>query len=158
MKAFLCALAICVLVAPADLMAADDDLAVVVNKSNSTDNLTKAQLRKIILGEQDSWTGGKKVSVILRASGQPERIGVLRSICGMSEDEFEQHLLHANFNGETGGAPKALGSGVAVRQLVATLPGGIGFIRPDEVNDSVKVVTVDGVGAGQPGYKVKSGK
>ena len=146
------------LLGPANLEAADDDLAVIVNKSNATDNLTKAQLRKLILGEQDSWPGGKKVSVILRAPGQGERTGVLRSVCGISEDDFEQHLLHANFNGETGGAPKALGSAVGVRQLVATLPGGIGFIRPEEVNDSVKLVTVDGVAAGQPGYKVKSGK
>jgi|HubBroStandDraft_6_1064221.scaffolds.fasta_scaffold232320_2 phosphate transport system substrate-binding protein len=158
MRRSICFLLSGLLLAPPVLKAADDDLAVVVNKTNPADNLTKAQLRKLILGEQDSWPGGKKVAVILRASGQPERVGVLRSICGMSEDEFEQHLLHANFNGETGGAPKALGSGVAVRQLVATLPGGIGFIRPEEVNDSVKVVTVDGVAAGQPGYKVKSGK
>jgi phosphate transport system substrate-binding protein len=158
MKTLICLLTTAALVAPACLQAADDDLAVIVNKSNPTENLTKAQLRKIIVGEQDSWPGGKKVSVILRAAGQPERIGVLRSVCGMSEDDFEQHLLHANFNGDTGGPPKALGSAAAVRQLVATLPGGIGFVRLEEVNDSVKVVTVDGAAAGQAGYKVKSGK
>jgi len=140
------------------MRAADDDLVVIVNKGNPVENLSKAQLRKLILGEQDSWPGGKKVSVILRTPGQPERSGVLSSVCGMSEDDFNQHWMHANFAGETGGAPKALGSAVAVRQLVVTLPGGIGFVRASEVNDSVKVVTVDGVSAGQPGYKIKAGK
>jgi len=144
--------------APALAIAADEDLAVIVNKGNPVENLTKAQLRKLILGEQDSWSGGKKVGVILRAQGQPERDGVLRSICGMSEDDFAQHILHANFGGDSGGAPKAMGSAVGVRQLVMTLPGGIGFVRSADVNDSVKVVTVDGVGAGQPGYKIKAGK
>jgi ABC-type phosphate transport system substrate-binding protein len=158
MKTLNCFAIFLFLVAPFGAKAADDDLVVIVNKANSAENLTKAQLRKLILGEQDSWSGGKKVSVILRAQGQLERAGVLRSICGMSEEEFTQHLMHANFNGETGGAPKALGSGVAVRQLVMTLPGGIGFVRPAEVNESVKVVTVDGVAAGQPGYKIKAGK
>jgi ABC-type phosphate transport system substrate-binding protein len=144
-------------VSPA-VRAADDDLAVIVNKGNPVANLTKAQLRKLLLGEQDSWPGGKKVSVILRAPGQAEREGVLRSICAMSEDDFNQHLMHANFGGETGGAPKALGSAVAVRQLVTTMPGAVGFVRVADVTDAVRVVMVDGVAAGQPGYKIKTGK
>lgn len=53
------------------LAAADDDLAVVVNKSNPVDNLTKAQLRKIILGDQASWPTGKRVIVVLRSPANP---------------------------------------------------------------------------------------
>jgi phosphate transport system substrate-binding protein len=139
-------------------LAAADDLAVVVNKGNPVENLTKAQLNKILLGEQGTWASGKKVSVILRAPGQPERSGVLRSLCGMSEDDFAQHLLHASFNGDSAAPPKALATGEAVRSLVAILPGGIGFLKTSDVNESVKVVTVDGAAAGQPDYKVKSGK
>jgi phosphate transport system substrate-binding protein len=149
---------IALLSATAPLRAADDDLVVIVNKSNAIENLTKTQIRKFLLGEQDAWPGGKKVSVILRAPGQPERAGVLHSVCGMSEDDFNQHLMHANFGGDTGGAPKALGSGAAVRQLVMSLPGAIGFVHAAEVNDSVKAVAVDGVTAGQPGYKIKVGR
>ena len=106
------------------------DLAVVVNKSNPVENLTKAQLRKIVLGEQSSWPAGKRVSVMFRAPGQPERDGVFRSICSMSEDEFDQHWLHANFNGDAASPPKALATAEAVRSLVAIIPGGIGFIGP----------------------------
>lgn len=138
--------------------AADDDLAVVVNKSNPADNLTKAQLKKMILGEQTSWPGSKKVNVILRATGQPERDGVLRSVCGMSEDDFNQHWMHANLNGETASPPKSLGSAEAVRQLVASIPGAIGFLRVADVNASVKVISVDGAAAGSAGYKIKAGK
>jgi phosphate transport system substrate-binding protein len=158
MKNLFRCIAICILAAPWLLRAADDDLAVIVNKTNSVDNLTKAQLRKFLLGEQDSWSSGKKVSVILRSPGQPERDGVLRSVCGLTEETFTHHLMQANFAGDTGAPPKSLGSAVAVRQLVMTLPGGIGFVRVSELNDSVKVVTVDGIAAGQPGYKIKAGK
>ncbi len=139
-------------------LLAADDLAVVVNKSNPIDNITKLELKRLVLGEQAAWGAGKKVRVVLRAPGQPEREGVLRSVCGMSENDFNQHLMHANFNGETGGVPVALGSGVAVRQLVMSIPGAIGFLRVSDVNDTVKVITVDGVPAGQPAYKVKEGK
>lgn len=158
MKRLICFAALAVIAAPLLMKGADDDLAVIVNKGNSTENLTKAQVRKIILGEQEAWPGGKKVSVILRSPGEPERSGVLRSVCGMSEDDFNQHLMHANLGGDAGAAPKALGSAAGVRQLVSILPGGIGFVRAADVNDSVKVVTVDGVAAGQPGYKIKAGK
>jgi phosphate transport system substrate-binding protein len=140
------------------LFSAAEDLAVVVNKSNPVDNLTKAQLNKILRGEQSAWPSGKKVSVILRAPGQPEREGVLRSICGMSEDDYAQHLLHASFGGDSAPPPKALATAEAVRSLVAILPGGIGFLKASDVNGSVKTVTVDGVAAGQPDYKVKSGQ
>jgi hypothetical protein len=51
-----------------------------------------------------------------------------------------------------------LASAVAIRQLVAATPGGIGFLRLADVNDSVKVVSVDGVAAGQPDYKIKVGQ
>jgi phosphate transport system substrate-binding protein len=140
------------------LAVAADDLAVVVNKTNSVDNLTKAQLRKILLGEQATWPSGKKVTVILRGVGQAERTGVLRSICAMSEEEFTQHLMRAAFNGDSATPPKTAASGEAARTLVGTLPGGIGFLRMADVNDTVRAVSVDGVAAGQDGYKVKSGK
>lgn len=138
--------------------SADDDLAVVVNKSNSVDNLTKAQLCKIVLAEQATWPGGKKVVVVLRAPGQPDRKGVLRSVCGMGEDDFTTHQMQASFNGNAGSPPKVVATDEAVRDEVAAQTGGIGFLRTADVNDSVRTVTVDGVAAGKDGYKVKSAK
>jgi phosphate transport system substrate-binding protein len=140
------------------LQAAEEDLAVVVNKSNPVENLTKAELRKIVLGDQAAWSAGKKVTVVLRAPGQPARSGVLRSICGMGEDEFAQHQMQASFNGGNTSPPKVAATDEAVRNSVAALPGGIGFLPMADVNDSVRTVTVDGIAAGQDGYKVKAGK
>src|ERR1700736_3490543 len=110
-----CARAFLLAIFPVLAWAADDDLAVVVNKENPVHEVTKAQLRKMLLGEQGQWSNGKKVAVMLRSSG-PERGAVLRSICSMSDLEFEQYFVHASFNGESGGAPKSLASTVAVRQ------------------------------------------
>jgi phosphate transport system substrate-binding protein len=138
--------------------AADSDIAVVVNKANATSNLTKSQLRKLVLGEQGSWPGGTKVTVTLRSPGIPERVSVLRAVCRMSEDDYNQHALHSDFDGATTTPPKVMGSAAAVRQVVASAPGAIGFLRLSDVNDSVKVISVDGVTAGQPDYKIKVGQ
>jgi len=144
-------------IAPAT-RGADDDVAVVVNKTNAADDLTKAQLKKILMGEQTSWPGGKKVVVVLRPPGQVDRGVVLRAICGMSEAEFNDHLMKANFSGDTGAAPKVAQSALAVRQLVMTTPGAVAFLRVSEVNDTVKQIKVDSVAAGAPDYGIKPGK
>ncbi len=139
-------------------IAAADDLAVVVNKANPIDGLTSAQLKKMVLGQQTTWSSGKKVSVVLRSAGQPERDAVLKSVCGMSEGDYTQFTMHADLNGETLGEPKSLSSAAAVRQSVVGSPGAIGFLKLSDVNDTVKSIPVDGTVAGQPGYRLKSTK
>ena len=44
----------------------------------------------------------------------------------------------------------------AVLELVSTIPGAIGFLRFKDVNESVKVISVDGVAAGQAAYQIKT--
>jgi len=51
--------------------------------------------------------------------------------------------------------PKTLGSGVQVRQLVAGTTDAVGFIKASQLDDSVKVITIDGIGPGDPAYKLK---
>jgi ABC-type phosphate transport system substrate-binding protein len=157
MTKMMCVLWACALFVPS-AATADDDLTVVVNKSNAVENLTKAQLCKIVLGEQAAWPGAKKVMVVLRAPGQPDRKGVLRSVCGMGEDDFTTHQMQASFNGDAGSPPKVVASDEAARDMVAAQPGAIGFLQAADVNDTVRPVTVDGVAAGKDGYKVKSSK
>jgi phosphate transport system substrate-binding protein len=158
MKKLFCMIALIALTVPVLLLAADDDLVVVVNKANTASNLTKSQLRKLVLGEQGSWPGGAKVIVVLQSPGSAEHSGVLRSVCRMSEDDYNQHIMHASFSGDTGAAPKVVSSAAAARQLVASNPGAIAFLHPADVNDSVKAVSVEGAAAGQPDYKIKAGK
>jgi phosphate transport system substrate-binding protein len=138
----------------AGALRGDDDLAIVVNKSNPVANLTKAQLKKIILGEQAQWSNGKKVAVVLRSPGQPERLVVLKELCGMSEGELDEFLAHAGQSGDAP-VPKALATAAAVKAMVAVIPGAIGFVRASETGDTVKVVSLEGAMPGEDGYKLK---
>jgi phosphate transport system substrate-binding protein len=131
--------------------AAADDVAVIVNKSNSTDSLSVAQVRKLLLGEETR-VGGQKASVFLTAPGVADRTAVIKAACGMTETDFNMHFMQAQFKGETLEAPKAVSSSAQVRQAVAAAPGGIGFIRSADVDDSVKVIKINGIVPGQPNY------
>jgi phosphate transport system substrate-binding protein len=143
--------------------ASADDVAVIVNKSNPVDGLTMAQLRRIVLGEETKWTDGKKIAVLMATPGQTERDGTLKMVCGMSETDFTLHFMRgalwASSHVVKSGLPrldppKTVGSGVRVRQLVAVTANAIGFMKASQLDDSVKVLTIDGSGPGQPAYKL----
>jgi ABC-type phosphate transport system substrate-binding protein len=135
--------------------AAEDDVAVIVNKSNPISALTMIQLRKIVLAQEGKWPSGGKIIVWMTSPGQPERAGTLKTVAGMTETDFTLHFMHASFNGDSGESPRTLGSGALVRQSIAGATNGVGFIRASEVDDSVKVVAIEGNRPGQPAYKLK---
>jgi hypothetical protein len=93
--------------------------------------------------------------------GQPERSGILKIVCGMSETDFNLHFIRGwrNVDGSTnrgdGDRPTVFSSGVQLRQSVASLPSAVGFIKASQIDDSVKVVAIDGDRPGQPAYKLK---
>lgn len=130
-----------------------EDVAVVVNRANPVDNLSSAQLRKMLLAEVGQWPNGKKVAVLMTAPGQGDRESTLKRICGMNETDFNLHFMHAAFTGQTVEPPKALAP-AQLLQSVAGSTGALAFVKVSAVDASVKIVKVDGVAPGQPGYKI----
>jgi phosphate transport system substrate-binding protein len=130
------------------------DLAIIVNKSNPIGDISLAKLRKIFLAEQKYWPNARRVTVVMRESGQAERAAVLRQLYRMSNGDYARYFLHAEFTGEGQGVPKSLSSAAGVRKFVYSVPGAIGYVRADEVDGSVKVLRVDGRVPGEPGYEL----
>ncbi len=151
-------LTVAAFLAPGVAVAADEDLAVVVSKDSPINNLTKSQLRKLVLGEQESWPSGQKVTVVLNSPGTAERKGVLSLICRMTENDYVQHAIQARASGEAVAMRILAPSGTAARTIVGNDLGAVGFLRLSEVNDTVKILKVDGVGAGEKDYKLKAVK
>jgi phosphate transport system substrate-binding protein len=121
-----------------------DSLAIVVNNENPLSELPIGELRRMILGEVTRWPDGRKVTIAMREPGDPERDTVLRLICRMSEQDFTRYLLQATFRGELQAGPKVLDTPNGVRRFVFNVPGAIGYIRSDEVDQSVKVLRIAG--------------
>ncbi len=138
------------LAALASLPAAAKDLAVVVNKSNSTKNVALPDLTKLCKATTPKWPDGKDVVLVLRDPGTPEMRMVLQKVYGMSADEVKSLISGANQ------AHKdhflIVGSDDAVIRTVQTMPGAIGIVDVYSITSGVNVVKVDGKMPLEPGY------
>ena len=124
--------------------AKQDSLAIIVNQSNPVDNLSTAELRAVFLGERSHWPNGRRITLVMMEPGQFERDTVLHDVCRMSESDFRRRFLQGLLTGEVLVSPKTLSTPVGVRKFVFNVPGAIGYLRPADVDDSVKVIKIDG--------------
>ena len=119
-------------------------LAIIVNVQNPVRELTVGDLRRILLGETTRWPDGRRITIAMRDTGQPERDAVLRLVCSMSDQDFTRYLLQATFRGVLQTSPKVLDTPNLVRRFVFNVPGAIGYVRADEVDGSIKAVSITG--------------
>ena len=136
-----------ILVPHARVEAARNDqksLAIVVNRSNPIDNLSIQELRAIFLGQRSHWPNGRRITLVMMEPGQPERETVLSQICRLNESNFRRRFLQGLLTGEILVSPKTLASPVGVRKFIFNVPGAVGYLKPEDVDDSVKIVSIDG--------------
>lgn len=134
---------------------ASQSLAIVVNRSNPTNNLSFSELRKIFLGEHSHWPNGHRIAIAMLDYGQPERQTVLRLIYRLDENGYQNHLLRGMFLGDVFVAPKTLASPLVLRKFVFNAPGAIGYLRASDVDDTVKVVRIDGLLPDNKDYRLQ---
>jgi phosphate transport system substrate-binding protein len=135
--------------------ASPTPLAVVVHRSNPVDNLTMGELRHIFMLDTQTWPHGRKITVVLREKGQPERADAIRIICRLSERDYERHILFRTFQGTVNSGPRAIQSASAMLRFVYNAPGAIGYVNADEVDASVKLLRIDGVLPDDPRYPLR---
>jgi ABC-type phosphate transport system substrate-binding protein len=141
--------------ATAETEAATEPLVIVVNRSNPIDDLTSAELRRIFLGNRSHWANGRRITLVMREPGEPERNTMLRDVCGMTEDQLKNHFLHGLFTGEILVSPKILASPTGVRKFIFNVPGAIGYLRIGDVDPTVKVLRIDELLPEDKGYKLR---
>jgi len=134
---------------------ATQPLAIIVNRSNNLDDLALGELRRIFLGERSYWPNGRRITIVMREPGEPERRSMLHDVYQMNESELKNHFLHGLFTGEILVSPKILATAVGVRKFVFNVPGAIGYVRLSDVDGSVKVMRIDEMLPDDKGYKLK---
>jgi ABC-type phosphate transport system substrate-binding protein len=127
-------------------------LAIIVNNGNPLSELPIGELRRMMLGEVTRWPDGRRVTIAMREPGRPERDAVLRLICRISDQDFTRYLLQATFRGELQGGAKILDTPNGMRRFIFNVPGAIGYIRSDEVDESVKVLQIAGAVPGNAAF------
>ena len=132
-----------------------DALAIVVHRANPVDTLTAPELRRIFMLETQNWPHGRRITVVLREKGQPERNDAIRIICGISEPDYERHVLLQTFRGTVTRGPRSIQSASLMLRFIFNTPGAIGYVRADQVDASVKVVAIDGLLPGDAKYPLQ---
>jgi ABC-type phosphate transport system substrate-binding protein len=116
------------------------EVDIVVPMSNNAGPLSTEDVRRIFVGEKSSWGGGKHITVLMLAPGQPERAVILREVFKMSESDYTKYFLQAAFTGRVQAAPKDLSSAEQMKARLAANPNAIGYLRKENVDDSVRVL------------------
>lgn len=132
------------------------DLAVVVHPDVPMDNLTFAELRRLLLGDREFWTSGKRVTLLIRAPIARERDAAVHDVCQMTEAQFRQHWIGKVFRADTANGPKIVYSAEMALDQVSRTPGAMTFVEASAVaGKGAKILKIDGKLPGQPGYRVR---
>jgi ABC-type phosphate transport system substrate-binding protein len=121
-------------------VTADEQVAIIVNPANSVSTLSPGDLHKIYMGDKGSWPNGKHIFLIMAPPGSPERAAMLKNVFKMSEGEYAKYFLQATFTGAISAPPKEASSAAEIKQLVAANAGAIGYVKPQDADDTVKVL------------------
>jgi phosphate transport system substrate-binding protein len=132
-----------------------ESLAIIVNRENPLENLSMAELRTVFLGERSHWPNGRRITLVMMEPGQPEREALVRDVCRMSESDLRRRFLQGLLTGEVLVSPKTLANPVGVRKFVFNVPGAIGYLRPEDVDGTVKVIRIDGHLPSETDYPLK---
>ncbi len=114
-------------------IVAIDGIAVILDRENSIRNLTKEQLIQIYTGQINNWSrvGGSDLPIVVvgREAGSGTR-GAFEELLGIQDQG-----RYANEINSTGG----------VMAKVTSIPGAIGYVSIDIIDETVVPVSIDGV-------------
>jgi len=134
--------------------ARTDDLAIVVNPATPVSQLTFGELRQVFMGDRQYWTPDQPVVLLVRAPTSTERDAVLNLIYQMREPQFKQYWIAKMFRAEATASPKILISNQLTEQILAATPGAIAFLPAADVKPPLKILKIDGLLPGEPGYRL----
>jgi ABC-type phosphate transport system substrate-binding protein len=120
-------------------------MAVIVNKDNTTTNVTAAHLAKILRSEVKKWPDGTGIVLVFHkdSAGETETIEHLNK---MTASEWKA-LLAAHKD-----EIQFVDTDTDVMKIVQSLPGAIGLVDVRSVDGSINIVRVDGKLPMESGY------
>jgi hypothetical protein len=128
------------------------DVAIVVRPDVPVDDLAFKEVRELLLGDRQFWSGGLRVYLLMRAPVARERDVILKTVYRMSEAEFRRYWIERVFRAEAQSGPKIVYSNETATELVASLPGAVAFVDAAQVPKGLKVLRIDGRLPGEKGY------
>jgi hypothetical protein len=133
------------------VQAAGKPLVVIVSVATPIRDITTALLRRAFLGEAAEYAAGKRLIPINNPLSTPARVSFDRKVLSLEPQEVGRFWIDRRIRDQSG-PPKTVPSADLALRVVMSLPGAISYIYPDQVNDKVRALTVDGKTSESPGY------
>jgi hypothetical protein len=140
---------------PAPAASGEGDIAVVVRQDTPVQDLSLAEIRKLLLGDRQFWNANMRVTLLIRAPAAREREVVLKTIYHMTEAQFRQYWISKVFRAEATAGPKIVYSNEMATDLVNAIPGSVAFVDATQVPKGLKVLKIDGKLPGDRGYPLR---
>ncbi len=134
---------------------AEEGVAVIVNHSNSVDSVSFRELTQIFKQEKQFWSGTQKIYLLMMGSPQEGKDKILSNVYQMSDDELRKFWISKLYRGEITETPKVILTPDSMKKFVASVSNSIGFMNASDVDQSVKVLKIDGKGPNDEGYPLK---
>jgi hypothetical protein len=129
-------------------------LAVFVAKDSSLQNLKMTELRRIFTNADDSGFSGQRSVPFNHTARSSDRIGFDQTVLRMSPEEVSRFWIDRKIRGLPG-PPRALDSLSQLLRLVSRTSGGVGYARPHQVTNEVRVIRIDGKLPTEAGYPLQ---
>ncbi len=132
-----------------------NSLAVIVNKSNPSESLSVAQLRRLLIGDVRAWPDHKTIALVARDPSSKVFQCALANIVRLSDAEYRRYMLSAEFRGEEPMAVQTVDSDATSARIVSGSAGAIAIVDASSVaavSSAVKVIRVNGKNPGEAGY------
>ncbi|HTA92574.1 MAG TPA: hypothetical protein VK745_23510 [Polyangiaceae bacterium] len=129
-------------------------LAVFVSKDSSLQDLKMSELRRVFTNADDSAFSGQRSVPFNHTAHSTDRVGFDQTVLRMNPDEVSRFWIDRKIRGLPG-PPRAVDSLSQLLHLVARNAGGIGYARPAQVTNEVRVIRVDGKLPSDGGYPVQ---
>jgi hypothetical protein len=130
-------------------------VAVVARPDLPVDNLSFADLRRVLMGERQFWSSNLRVTLLVRAPGAHEREVLLKSIYQMSEAQFRQYWIAKVFRAEAVSGPKIVYSNEMAIELTLAVPGAVACVDATQVPRGLKVLKINGALPGDRTYPLR---
>ena len=140
---------------PMFAIAAGTDIAIVVRPDVPVDNLTFADLRRVLLGDRQFWSSNLKVTLLVRAPGAREREVMLKEVYQMSEAQFRQYWIAKVFRAEAQSGPRTVYTNEMAVELALAVPGAVAFMDASQVPKGLKVLKINGTLPGEKSYPLR---
>jgi hypothetical protein len=130
-------------------------LAVVVPKTNATDGISMAQLRKLVMGDAHTWPDKSKVLLVTTDTDGTTFKCLLTEAVRMTTPEYHKYLLNAEFRGDEPLQIRTVDSPAGAVRTVSSSAGSfsvVGAASLSALGGSVKVLSINGKQPGEPGY------